>query len=137
MAAHAKTSSHCKTAVLLVEALTALYKEFGKWADDAMDALELSDKIHEFHNGISRELYSLYTSLDSAILVSRAIALGLIETTAIGKELFAKLEPEIEPNTQGAPMNASPNKRFERTPVSNAPSISFGSNVRQAQRQPP
>ena len=96
MAAHAKTSSHCKTAVLLVEALTELYKEFGKWADDAMDALELSDKIHEFHNGISRELYSLYTSLDSAILVSRAVALGLIEASAIEEELFAKLEPEIK-----------------------------------------
>ena len=80
----------------LGEALTELYEEFGKWADDAMDAMELSDKIHEFHNGVSRELYGLYTSLDSSILVSRAVALGFLEENAIGKELLAKLKPEIE-----------------------------------------
>jgi hypothetical protein len=35
-------------------------------------------EIHEFHNGVSRELYNRYTVLDSATAVSRAIALGIL-----------------------------------------------------------
>jgi hypothetical protein len=80
----------------LSDALTELHEEFRKWADDAMDAFELSDKIHEFHNGLSRELYGRYTFLDSATLVSRAVALGLLEQETLGDDLLAKLSPEIE-----------------------------------------
>ena len=80
----------------LREVLLELYEEFGKWADDGMSSLELSDKIHEFHNGISRELYGRYTTLDSDTLVSRAIALGLLEEEVLGDELLSKLASEIE-----------------------------------------
>ncbi len=41
----------------LSEALLELYEDFGKWAEDSLSPFDLNDKIHEFHNGKSRELY--------------------------------------------------------------------------------
>jgi hypothetical protein len=80
----------------LSAALIELHEEFGKWADDAIDAFELSDKIHKFHDGISRELYGLYTRLDAAMLVSRAVALRLVQKDALTEALAAKLAPQIQ-----------------------------------------
>jgi hypothetical protein len=80
----------------LRDALTALFEEFGRWADDGMSAFDLSDKIHEFHNGISRELYGRYTTIGPEILVSRAVALGIVDEGALGKTLLDKLARSIE-----------------------------------------
>jgi hypothetical protein len=80
----------------LRDALTELFEEFGKWADDGMSAFELSDKIHEFHNGISRELYGRYATLGPAMMVSRAVALGMIDEAALGKPLLEKLSSTIK-----------------------------------------
>lgn len=80
----------------LRDALTKLFEHFGKWADDGMSAFDLSDKIHEFHNGISRELYGRYTTLDPQITVSRAVALGVVDGEALGKTLLEKLARTIE-----------------------------------------
>lgn len=79
----------------LREELESLFEEFGKWADEGMSSFELSDKIHEFHNGISRELYGRYTGLDPAITVSRAVALGILSEAEVGAKLLKKLEREI------------------------------------------
>jgi hypothetical protein len=79
----------------LRDALTELYEEFGKWADDGLSAFELADKIHEFHDGISRELYKRY-SLDPEVAVSRAVALGIVEEGALGQPLAGKLSRMID-----------------------------------------
>lgn len=83
-------------AIELDEALAELFEDFEKWADKGISAFELSDRIHKFHNGISRELYGQYTNLGPAAAVSRAIALGLIESDSLGDLLLGKLESNIE-----------------------------------------
>ncbi len=80
----------------LHEALLALYEEFGKWADDAISSFDLSDRIHQFHDGTARELYGRYTTLDSASAVARAVALGLFAEESLGEVLLRKLASEIE-----------------------------------------
>lgn len=42
--------------------LERLMEAFGRWSDKGMSAFDLSDRIHEFHKGASRELYSRYTA---------------------------------------------------------------------------
>lgn len=79
----------------LEEKLENLFEDFGKWADKGMSCFELSDKIHEFHNGTSRELYGRYTGLEPAIAVSRAVALGILSEAEVGADLLKKLEREI------------------------------------------
>ena len=73
-----------------------LYEDFGRWADDGMSALDLTEKIHNFHDGISRELYNRYANLDPAISVARAIAFGFVEEEVLGESLGRKLAHEIQ-----------------------------------------
>ncbi len=80
----------------LDDSLEQLFEEFSRWADNGMSAFELSDKIHEFHNGASRELYSRYTGLDPATVVARAIAMGVLEDVILGETLRVKLNDKIE-----------------------------------------
>ena len=79
----------------LEEELESLFEDFGRWADKSMSCFDLSDKIHEFHNGTSRELYGRYTGLEPAIAVSRAVALGILSEAEVGAELLKKLKREI------------------------------------------
>ena len=80
----------------LRDALNELFEDFGKWADDGMSAFDLSDRIHEFHNGVSRELYGRYTTLSPEIVVSRAVALKIVREDALGETLLEKLTQRIE-----------------------------------------
>lgn len=80
----------------LHEALGELFEEFCKWADDGISSLDLTDKIHEFHKGIAKELYGRYTNLEAEITVSRAVAFGFIDEKRLPESLHAKLADRIE-----------------------------------------
>jgi hypothetical protein len=80
----------------LREALLGLYENFGTWADNGMSSFDLTDRIHEFHNGTARDLYKRYTGVDPGFLVSRAIALGVLGEDAVEAKLLSKLAEEIE-----------------------------------------
>ena len=80
----------------LGEELEKLFEDFTKWLDHGMSALDLSDKIHEFHNGRSRDLYNIYTGVDPAMIVARAIAMGFVDEKSLNNELRSKLAEQIE-----------------------------------------
>ena len=80
----------------LREALLELYEDFGTWADDGMSSFDLTDRIHEFHNGTARDLYKRYTGADPSFVVSRAIALGVLGVDAVVASLLPKLAEESE-----------------------------------------
>jgi hypothetical protein len=61
-----------------------------------MSALDLSDRIHKFHNGPSRDLYSLYTGADPAMIVARAIAMGFLDEKSLSDALHSKLAEQID-----------------------------------------
>jgi hypothetical protein len=46
----------------LAAALSALHDEFERWKRDEISVFELSDRVHRFHNGVSRELYNRYAT---------------------------------------------------------------------------
>jgi len=80
----------------LQEALTDLYEEFCSWGGDGISAFDLNDKIHEFHNGISRELYKTYVLSDPELAVSIGIFRKIINLDDLDKDLREKLEPMVE-----------------------------------------
>jgi hypothetical protein len=43
--------------------LSNVEKEFGRWRSGEIDPFELSDRIHRFHDGVSRDLYIAYRDL--------------------------------------------------------------------------
>lgn len=80
----------------LHEALEDLFEAFCRWADDAYSSHELADRIHEFHNGISRELFRRYTGLPPFVAVARAIAADVLDESALSPALREKLADEIQ-----------------------------------------
>jgi hypothetical protein len=80
----------------LGEELEKLFEDFTKGLDHGMSALDLSDKIHAFHNGPSRDLYGIYTGTDPAMIVARAIAMGFVDEKSLNEELRSKLAEQIE-----------------------------------------
>ena len=80
----------------LGSALGELYDGFEKWKGGDLYASELSERIHEFHQGIAQELYSRYNPLDEDQLVARAVAIGLIEEDQVEAAILKKLDKTIE-----------------------------------------
>jgi hypothetical protein len=80
----------------LGRALKSLENEFGRWRSGDIDEFALSQLIHEFHDGISRDLWKSYTlgSLHSA--VASAIAASILRRAEVDSKLLTILERAIE-----------------------------------------
>jgi hypothetical protein len=79
----------------LADELAKLEEEFRRWRSNEMSAFELSDRIHEFHDGAARDLWKIYTFGRPPVAVARAIANGLIAESALSPKLLAQLEGAI------------------------------------------
>lgn len=77
----------------LTDALDELFERFCIWADNGISAMDLSEEIHQFHNGVSRELYKIYATLPPHLAVTRAIAMGILSAELLDQSLREKLPP--------------------------------------------
>ena len=80
----------------LAKALDELYARFKEWKKGSVDSFELSDQIHKFHNGISRDLWKMYDNRDNHIVIARAVANGIISMDEISIKLSENLKTGIE-----------------------------------------
>lgn len=76
--------------------LAKLERDFVQWRSGEIDPFELSDRIHRFHDGISRDLHILYRDLPPTHSVARAVVLQLLQETEIPSEILSALESAIE-----------------------------------------
>ena len=80
----------------LDQELRGLWGWFERWKTDEVDCFELSDKIHEFHDGISRQLFVLYGRLKPDMAVGRAVARDLLSIDEVPSEILTEVESKIE-----------------------------------------
>ena len=86
--------------------LAKLEMEFSRWRGGEIDPFELSDRIHRFHDGISRDLWVSYHRGSPHILVARAIAYKVLDRAEIPSEILMAIEPAIEIFVQGEQKDA-------------------------------
>jgi len=79
----------------LDQEMEKLYQHFATWRGGKIDCFELSDLIHKFHQGASREIWKTYAYGDPDTAVSRALMFGFLKKEEISEELLAVLEPKI------------------------------------------
>lgn len=79
----------------LGQALGALEVQFSRWRSNQISAFELSDHIHAFHQGPSRELWKRYNARLDDWQVARAIVSGLLPRETTPAELLEALQPII------------------------------------------
>jgi hypothetical protein len=75
----------------LAGALRNLLGHFTAWQAGKITAWDLNELVHEHHNGISRELYNLYTGPNPAVPVARAIAKGHLDRDEVEEEYRPRL----------------------------------------------
>ncbi len=80
----------------LAEALAELHVLFGDWQKGRIDSFQLSDAIHQFHDGQSRDLFNMYQGLRPEDLAARAIARELVPPEKISRDLRRALAERIE-----------------------------------------
>lgn len=56
-----------------------------------INVFDLSDLIHEFHNGAARDLWKLYDGVQPQLLVVSALKRGYLEAKEVPKRLLGKL----------------------------------------------
>jgi hypothetical protein len=79
----------------LGRALGDLEQQFALWRNGQISAGELSDRIHVFHQGPSRELWGRYNARVDDMLVAHAIVTGLLPRETIPAELLEALQPSM------------------------------------------
>ena len=79
----------------LRRALAPLAEAFERWQVCATSSVEISDLIHEFHQGPARELWGTYQSLKPDLLVARAVALGVLAKGSVPADVTASLAGPI------------------------------------------
>ena len=68
--------------------LGELHKKFDEWKNNQLKSGELSDLIHEFHHGPSREMYTYYNTVDPELAVGRAVALDFFSLEKIPEDVY-------------------------------------------------
>ena len=79
----------------LGQALGELEQQFALWRAGQISVGELNDRIHAFHQGPSRELWSRYNARIDDMLVAQAIVTGLLPRETIPAELLEALQPSM------------------------------------------
>jgi hypothetical protein len=76
-------------------ALVALETRFREWHTGSLDVHELSDAIHQFHNGVARDLFVTYTRLEPRVAVAQAVARKVLRDDELPGMLRETLRPLI------------------------------------------
>jgi hypothetical protein len=76
--------------------LSKVEKDFGRWRSGEIDPFELSDRIHRFHDGVSRDLYVFYRDVSPNTAVARAVAYRILDRAEIPRDILPALESAIE-----------------------------------------
>lgn len=74
----------------LTEASAKLLLEFRRWENREIDVFELNNTIHEFHNGISRTLYTRYSGMDTTFGVVSALHRGILSREEVGDDVYVE-----------------------------------------------
>ena len=76
-------------------ALQPLANDFKRWENGDIDSFDLKALIHDFHQGLAREIYLRYDTPDPEFLVANAVASGMLNSETISPAIMAELEPLI------------------------------------------
>ena len=76
--------------------LSELEVHFRDWREGRIGPSELSDFIHEFHDGSARAVFKTYSLLKRDQLVARAVGIGLLKENEVAEEIRQSLAGLID-----------------------------------------
>ena len=80
----------------LSQATGALQGQFERWRAGEINVFELSELIHKFHNGVSRDLYCAYELDKLPFGLAFAVANGIVEESEVAPEILEAIQHIID-----------------------------------------
>lgn len=72
--------------------LEKLAQQFDEWRNHQINGFELTELIHQYHDGISRDLFKIYNySKDEVYLLARAVHFGFLNNEEIPTDFVKKI----------------------------------------------
>lgn len=75
--------------------LTQLDKSFAEWREGKINSGELSDRIHQYETGASRELFKKYNEGKNDFNVAYAIITGILDREDVAEELLEAIDNHL------------------------------------------
>jgi hypothetical protein len=72
--------------------LENLAEKFTLWQENQMDIWDLEEAIHQFHNGVARELYKHYTMLSPEQILPYALYKNIIAYEEMPEEIADEIK---------------------------------------------
>jgi hypothetical protein len=79
----------------LYRELTKLDKHFAEWRNGKISSGELSHRIHQYENGLARDLFKQYNHGEDDMNVAYAIVSGILDREQVPAELLEALAPQL------------------------------------------
>jgi len=80
----------------LRRALIPLSESFDRWKEGSTESWELSEMIHDFNRGPARKLFVKYDGEMDDLMVTSAIARGILDRKEVPEELLELLSDLVE-----------------------------------------
>ena len=77
-------------------ALGALGEKFDQWRAGTMSSEQLHQAVHEYHNGIGREIWKRYATNKPEMPLAHAVAAGFVSRESLPEEILAHIESRVE-----------------------------------------
>ena len=77
-------------------ALGALATKFDEWKAGRMSSADLHAAIHDYHNGIGREIWKRFSTNNPKMPLAHAVAVGLVSKESLPAEVLEHIEPMVE-----------------------------------------
>jgi len=77
-------------------ALGTLADKFDQWRAGTVTSDELHQAVHEYHDGIGRDIWKRYSTNKPEIPLAHAVAAGFVNREALPQEIFSHIESTVE-----------------------------------------
>lgn len=76
--------------------IASLAERFDEWRKKKIDCFQLNELIHKFHDGPSREVWKKHNNLDADVIVTMAVASGILKKEEIPQDILQYIEKQVE-----------------------------------------
>ena len=77
-------------------ALGGLAAKFEEWRAGSMSSADLHAAIHEYHDGIGREIWKRFATNNPTMPLAHAVAIGLVTMESLPAEVQEHIAPLVE-----------------------------------------
>jgi len=76
--------------------LQALAVKFERWKKGGMSSADLNDAIHEYHDGVAREIWKRFSTNKPGMPLAHAVAAGFVTKESLPAEVLEHIESMVE-----------------------------------------